>query len=326
MRKFVKNAFYQLVTRLMIARTGIAFQKNRLQIIAYHGVCLPEDIRFPWVSPAFATTFAFDLQMSFIKRHMTPLSLKNAVAMMKKGRKLPERAVAITFDDGYANNLVYAEPILKKYEIPATIFLATDSIDNGTLFHFDRINCLKYWSESGLVSDEADKKKLADLPDYKNVSIYNVEAELSRLWGKFSHMLDDDQKRLLSPMSWQMAKKSGHFIDYGAHTCGHAILSRISEADRKKEIENSVGKIREILEYDDILFSYPNGEKEDFGRFDQEILKRAGVLAAVTVIRGSNPLNSNLYALRRRMVSLGHTIEVFEAELGHIRDLIGRDI
>ena len=59
---------------------------------------------------------------------------------IQQGKSLPEKAVVITFDDGYKDNYLYAYPILKKHRIPATIFLATGHIDTGKLFWWDKVS------------------------------------------------------------------------------------------------------------------------------------------------------------------------------------------
>jgi peptidoglycan/xylan/chitin deacetylase (PgdA/CDA1 family) len=75
-------------------------------------------------------TEVFAGQMQILGRDWSPLSLAELFEGFGRQR-LPERAVAVTFDDGYTDNLEVAAPILLEYGIPATLFVATDLIDSG---------------------------------------------------------------------------------------------------------------------------------------------------------------------------------------------------
>ena len=81
----------------------------------------------------------FDQQLAVLKKHAQPLSLLELHQAHKKG-KVPEGAVAITFDDGYANNLLEATPILQSHGIPATIFVATGYIEKQREYWWDELD------------------------------------------------------------------------------------------------------------------------------------------------------------------------------------------
>jgi peptidoglycan/xylan/chitin deacetylase (PgdA/CDA1 family) len=89
-------------------------------ILMYHRVAEP--LCDPWglaVSPIH-----FEQQMRVLRAHRTPLPMSEFVQRLCLGT-LPDRAVGITFDDGYIDNLLNAKSILRRYEIPATFFLVT---------------------------------------------------------------------------------------------------------------------------------------------------------------------------------------------------------
>ncbi|HNQ51515.1 MAG TPA: polysaccharide deacetylase family protein, partial [Candidatus Omnitrophota bacterium] len=96
-----------------------------LPIAMYHSVkpVVPEGNRL------IVSVDAFDRQMRFVKKNnYTVLPLHDAAALIKEGRELPRKALVLTFDDGYEDNYLYAYPILKKYGLPATIFLIVNDI------------------------------------------------------------------------------------------------------------------------------------------------------------------------------------------------------
>lgn len=71
----------------------------------------------------------FQRQMSFLKRNgYNVISLEALAEIINSKRRLPKKTICITFDDGYENNYIYAYPVLKALEFPATIFVYTDAI------------------------------------------------------------------------------------------------------------------------------------------------------------------------------------------------------
>src|SRR5262245_54886386 len=123
-----------LVERLYSNKRGASPHfSRRFQILGYHKVS-PD--QHPFFEPLHPDTF--EQQMRFLKSCYTVLSLAELVSRSMRG-DVPERAVAITFDDGYRDNYEYAFPILKKYQFPATIFVATGAIGTRELIWHDQI-------------------------------------------------------------------------------------------------------------------------------------------------------------------------------------------
>ena len=106
---------------------------RRFQVLAYHKVS-PDP--HPFFEPDHPSVF--EQHMQFLSRCYRVMPLMEIVERNRRG-DIPHRAVAITFDDGYRDNYEYAFPILKKYGLSATIFVATGSIDTGEPLWHDRI-------------------------------------------------------------------------------------------------------------------------------------------------------------------------------------------
>ena len=109
--------------------------KSQVAILLYHRVCPKKD---NW-SLGPLSPQSFETQMEYFCRSYEILPLEKLVQSMQSGRPLPEKAVVITFDDGWRDNYVYAYPTLKKYHVPATIFLVTGHIGTGKLFWCDEV-------------------------------------------------------------------------------------------------------------------------------------------------------------------------------------------
>lgn len=113
-----------------------AYAKNTFSILIYHRVSpnvVEDNECHNWnVHPD-----VFRGQLEHLKKEGYPvLPLNEGIARLSANEPLPQRAVAITFDDGYRNNYLYAYPVLKELGFPATIFLATAYMDTGKPFPF----------------------------------------------------------------------------------------------------------------------------------------------------------------------------------------------
>ncbi|MEI6437327.1 MAG: polysaccharide deacetylase family protein [Candidatus Omnitrophota bacterium] len=112
------------------------FGGDQLRVIYYHRVVedgVPTDIREPGM---FVTRAAFDAQIRHLKDRYCAVSEDQVVAAVNGKSKLPEKAVWVTFDDGYKDNFTLGYPVLKKYGVPATFFVTTGYL-NGQFFPAD---------------------------------------------------------------------------------------------------------------------------------------------------------------------------------------------
>src|SRR6266487_2262873 len=110
-------------------------------IISYHRISMVEnDFYEVSVSPENFAEHLLEL-----RKRIHPLRLSELVQHLKDG-SLPDKSVAITFDDGYADNLYAAKPLLEKYEIPATVFVCTGYV--GKEFWWDELERLVTCSQT----------------------------------------------------------------------------------------------------------------------------------------------------------------------------------
>ncbi|MCJ7604304.1 MAG: polysaccharide deacetylase family protein [Desulfobulbaceae bacterium] len=147
---------------------------------------------------------------------MNPISLSQAVHHLKEKKPFPPKPVVVTFDDGYANNLFYGEKILRDFEIPVTVFLATNFIDSNTFFYFDILRCINDFINSKRITDINFINQFSKLPDYKTCSVYRFFKEIQPLWEQCQVMISDDHKRLLTPFSSVKIRDACSLFDWGA--------------------------------------------------------------------------------------------------------------
>ncbi|MEL6261207.1 MAG: polysaccharide deacetylase family protein [Cyanobacteria bacterium J06626_6] len=134
-KQMVSQALYSLSYRSglssLYARIRTRVKRDSVAtILMYHSV--PEPREIPWMDPGNCLPAErFEQHMRFLAKHRHVISLDQLVQALEKGEPIRRGTVAITLDDGYLNNLTVAAPILAKYGLPATLYLATASIDAG---------------------------------------------------------------------------------------------------------------------------------------------------------------------------------------------------
>lgn len=93
-----------------------------MTILCYHSV------EPGWASPLALDPVAFERQCRWLARHRQVVGLPDLVAALDRGEAPPRRAVALTFDDGLSGVYEHAFPILRRYGLPATVFLVAETL------------------------------------------------------------------------------------------------------------------------------------------------------------------------------------------------------
>jgi len=227
-------------------------------------------------------------------------------ALEKNGIKF-----VLTFDDGYKDNYTNAFPVLKKYSVPATIYLSIEHVDGKRIFWYEKLAHAILFSKSDVI-DITDlgvphlvlggtkqrlnvlntlNDKLKDLQDEnRNIIVDSIlERSGSKNTFKSSEMLD-----------WDMIRKmSESHINFGSHTLTHPILSRESPDRISHEISLSKQIIENRLNSSVSTFAYPNGTETDFNNVVVKEVIKAGYCNACTTIEGINTNINNRFLLKR---------------------------
>ena len=241
----------------------------------------------------------FEAQLRYLqKRRFRTLFLDELVPFLKGEAILPDRTVALTFDDGYLDNWVYAFPLLVRYEIKATLFAVTSWVEEGAARPL-----------AGAMGNQA----LPEIPTHR---------EAKARFGQRGRGGDS--------VNWSELKemvKSG-FVDVQSHTHTHRPISPegLSIPEIELELRQSRDLIRERLEVDCRFLSWPWGE------FTAEAVvaaKAVGFQALLTTRRGSSRPGTDLYGIPRIPVKrsdvgwLGSRISIYSHPLvGDFYDLL----
>ncbi len=278
--------------------------RGRLLVFIFHRVLAAEDA----LRPGEPETHRFDRIVGFLTQQFRVLALADAAEALARDR-LPAAAACITFDDGYADNLTLAAPILQRHGATATVFVATAYSDGRRMWNDSLIEAVRAlppgevdWREFGLdvaaVDDDASRRrliatalpKLKTLPPDERAAITDLIARRAAVPSAPPLMMSREQLR-----AWR-----GMGFDVGGHTVSHPILSRLSDAAAGNEIGAGREQLAQWLGEPPRAFAYPNGVPgRDYGARDVALVRGAGYACAVTTARGAADRGTDPYQLPR---------------------------
>jgi len=301
-------------------------------ILLYHRVA--EIGSDPWSLCVTPTHFAEHLEV--LQKLGYAVQLQQLNQTLQNGKR-PARQVVITFDDGYADNLHNAKPLLEHYEIPATIFLSTgymvqqqelwcDELErlllqpgilpsvlslniNGNNYHWE-LGTAEYSEQEYQNNRHLNwlQKDISSIRHSIYYSLYKLLYPLSQ--EERSHLLDEIRRwagaeLLVRPTHRTLTQAEiselaqGKFIEIGAHTITHPFLTTLPVSAQRQEITSSKAKLEEILGHAVSSFAYPHG---NFNAETKKIVQEAGFTCACTTVPNSVRKNSERFALSRVVV------------------------
>ncbi len=277
---------------------------GRLAILIYHRVLPATDP----LHPGEPDVDTFRWQMAAVAATCNVLPLTDAVERLAS-HSLPPRAVAITFDDGYADNLTQALPVLQALDLPATVFVASGFIDGGIMWNDRVIETLRRVPDGEIDLAPVDLEPVrVDGVDARRSLIQTVidglkylplDERKQRVDGLVDHLgVDLPDDLMLTTSQLKLLAAGG--IEIGAHTVNHPILSRLSVGQARQEIIDGRTHLEDLLRQPVGLFAYPNGRPgKDYGDEHAKILRAAGFAAAVSTAWAVNGAASDRYQLAR---------------------------
>lgn len=279
--------------------------RPRLSIAIFHRVMPRPDPLFPEEMHAER----FDRLLTMLKQAFCIVTLGQALALQAAGR-LPRRALAITFDDGYADNAEVALPILQRQGLKATFFVATGFLDGGRMFNDTVIECLRETrvddidlAEWGLgpckLDAEAPRRRAIDalLPKVKYMSLLEREQFLRRL---LSLAGDPTLPADLMMRSGQVVELHRAGMEIGGHTVNHPILRVLPDAEAEVEIATGRDRLQSLIGAPVEVFAYPNGKPgQDYDSRHVEMVRRLGFKAAVSTSPGVATFGPHVHELPR---------------------------
>jgi peptidoglycan/xylan/chitin deacetylase (PgdA/CDA1 family) len=296
----------------------------RFAILCYHRVGVEDVPIYSRLQPQ-----VFDSQMKYLRRHYRLLSLKDMLGeMARPTSSVP--AVAVTFDDGYRGVFEYAFPVLRKYDIPATVFAVADSIETGTAPWYDRIFLA--------LSIHPEPALTIELDEPTKFSLESAEARLAATDGivrwlrtqpdwRRREFCSDLNRRLPVPeeklenrmLNWeQLRTMQAHDVVCGSHTLSHPVLSQVDRENLLRELRDSRIALERQLGCPVKDFAFPFGKPSDCAGITDADLASCGYRSAATTLSGTNRPGANPYHLRRVSVDEQPDLPLFAYRLNSL--------
>lgn len=306
-------------------------------ILLYHRIIdLPSDPYLLSVSPGH-----FAEHLAVLRNQSWPISLRKLVDVLREGRIL-RRAVVITFDDGYFDNLAYAKPLLERRDIPATVFVTPGSLpDAGSEFWWDTLERIMLqpgqlpqelqlviggvpheWQLGSVAEYGADDYARHRSWNYGCADDPTARHAIFRSVHQLLKVLDpDERRRVLRDMAiWAGADTSmrpthrvlsaaetidlaeGGLVELGAHTMTHPVLSKLPVARQRNEIRESKVYLEKLLGRSVTSFAYPHGLQADYTQESVQIVRENGFDSACVATPGPVRFGVDIHQLPRFVV------------------------
>jgi peptidoglycan/xylan/chitin deacetylase (PgdA/CDA1 family) len=299
-------------------------------ILMYHRVAeLTNDPHLLGVTPEH-----FGQQLAAIRAHSVPMRLQDLVRSLRGGR-VPRRAVAVTLDDGYADNLEYAKPLLARYEVPATVFVTAGQVGASREFWWDELDRLLLQPGTlppilrlrvnGTVREwRLDETTRYTDEEYRRDRSWHIECRddpgprqrVFRSLFELLYPLPSTRKwaMLNEVMAWAGAGPTvrpshraltseearrlaeGHLVEIGAHTVTHPVLSALSPSEQQQEVQDSKARLEAVLGDEVASFAYPHGSITPEAAASVE---EAGFLCACCSVADTVSRGANRFQLPR---------------------------
>lgn len=234
--------------------------------------------------------------------------LCEAISRGKNARRL----IALTFDDGYRDNYTNAYPILKKYNIPFTIFVSTDVINGKILYWWDVLEKIIRSNDVLKVFDKnykcftVEEKEKAFFELRKEILLAkqdDIEDKLRAMFSEYPIDLYEENDKM--GLTWDMVKEMSEsgLCTIGNHTFSHKSFSGCSDEDILKDIKKAQDAMSEKAHIDMKYFAYPYGDNEAVTQHDIDVVKSIGFRGVVTSKHGYISYSSDVNNLERIFIS-----------------------
>ena len=223
--------------------------------------------------------------------------------------------MAVTFDDGYADNLTHAAPLLAEHGVPASVFVVTGYVGSGRSFWWDRLDHALLASQDfpGRVDLQLDGYEIHWRPGASDEERRAAHAETWRVLRTLTpDRRDDAVERIAAacgvaaddgcrPLSSNELRELDRHpsVEIGAHTASHPVLAELEHEEQRREILGGKRDLEGMLGHPVQLFSYPHGQTHDFTPETVELVRDSGFSLACSAVGGLVTGDSDVYRLPR---------------------------
>jgi len=319
LRNFIiTTKYYTGLNKMYCHLRGMSRSSHGITILAYHDISEGKDLYLSVPEKVFEMHIKF-----LLKNKYNIISLKRAAMMLKTGERIPKKTVVITFDDGYKSMFTTVFPLVKKNQIPITIFLSVKPLMTGRPLFVDELR---------FVFENTLEKKL-DLTSF-GLQQYSIDIDSERLkaisdidqYGKrkcneskdqiiaavFTALkVDREDSRLKNIMlNWNEVKEMNkHGVTFGAHTISHPNLTKISQEEARTELSESKKIIERNIGENVDFFAYPYGSNDSYNLKIRQIVEECDFTLACILTSGVNKAGEDLFLLKRINITYADSLK-----------------
>jgi peptidoglycan/xylan/chitin deacetylase (PgdA/CDA1 family) len=337
MKRFIKDSIIKTIQIPAVANIFNHLHKRNVVFLGYHGISRDNEQYEPWTLVRESDFYA---QMAFLRKTFNCLSIDEALEYRNNHIRL---SAVVTFDDGYANNLTIALPILEKFGVPAVIYISTGPVLRKELFWPDALwisaqhsqltdidlhdvsPCLGRY-HLGREKEKRHKAIMRLIEDVKKADHSDREKIVGRIVEKFGHKNGSSIYRILvensvfTPLTEEQIKiLSRHpLITIGAHTHDHELLDRLTGSAAEQSIKKNKLILEEVTGHRIDHFAYPNG---NFNKDVMNLVRNIGFKSGLTFKSGLHRSCDDVYAIKRIGIGPAVDIKLFRAMTLGVFDL-----
>ena len=267
----------------------------------------------------------FERQMTWLKQNFPVVDL-DRILRDDSGATGPR--VAVTFDDGYVNNVEVVMPILERLDIPMTWFVATGFVDKpAKVPWWDLIDLALERGEGSIALTSAEVAGEYDLSrredhNWFNRQLRNIlksvdeqrrDAIVGELGSQVSMLATIPENAFARPH--EVAAVDPRLVELGGHSVTHPNLTRCSDAGRRHEITAGKARLEEVSGRNLAWFAYPFGGVGSFDEPTEAAVREAGFRGAVTLVPGFVGAGINPYRVPRIPISPTTDLDDFKARV-----------
>jgi peptidoglycan/xylan/chitin deacetylase (PgdA/CDA1 family) len=280
-----------------------ALRRRAITVLTFHRVLHDKDP----LRPSEPDGPEFERQMRWLAQAFDVLPLQQAVEALAQ-RRLPARAACITFDDGYADNLTVAAPILERLGLPATVFVVSGVLTEGAM-----------WNDRIIEAVRAAKGRTLDLASlalgrHPVGTLRERAAAIAELLRRCKERMPEERNLIVAAIeaatgvrtmrdmltAVEVGELARRGFEIGAHTCTHPILASVDPVRARAEIVDSKRVLEAVIGAPVRAFAYPNGRPgRDYGPEHVAMVRDAGYTVAVSTAPGASSDAAERFELRR---------------------------
>ena len=219
----------------------------------------------------------FAKQLEYLQQNFQVVSLRELVVRLERSEDT-SLCVALTFDDGYLDNLTNALPLLELYKTPVTIFVTTGLIDRQAALWWFELEYLLAGNDALYYQIARYATELKRLDPAQQSELLEALRRHHRVAFSYDQLM----------LKWEQLRELARhpLVTIGAHTCSHAVLATLSQSDLATELNRGRQQLEEQINQKVTLFSYPFGSKNEASTREYDAVTHSGYRAAVTTIAG----------------------------------------